>query len=579
MFFRIFNQPKIRSLNTAVIFIIVFCHIFMVNGCVTTSTVKYPRENIINSKNINKIEYIILNDGTKIDTKNKQILFIDTLNSIIIKNYELITENTNANYTDSIKTIKNINSKNKKATLVSSYGKNTVIQMKDILEFFIEKTETNTFNTTLFVTGVIAGVALTTILIKNATDNTDEPAVPPTPPPQPPPPPPPQSCPLIYSFDGEKYVFDSEPLSGVISEGMKRTDYTKLEKLKPSEGKFKILIKNQPGEKEMLDEIKMVSVSHSENTSVTTNAEGQFFTYKKIMKPESVTDENGKDITVFFKEKDDIRWQTQMTFDTSGRTVSDRHQLKFKFSKPEGAKRALIFANCGTAYWGSHMIKVFLDMKGDKVSEWYGSLFSSDKEMQKLLQYLVSEELFMMKVNLLEGDNYNTKTFIPGGGPLVYEDRVIRLPLEKVTGDHVEFILNPPAGFWNIDQIGIIYDYDMTGKDKIKEFDAVYAADQDGRNVLAKISNIDKDYYAMPDLGNYSNIEFGMPEGFDKSVNEIFLKTTGYYEIYTDKSKSEQTALIEDIMNTPGKIIEYSMALYKKDMKILSESINFRGNK
>ena len=268
-----------------------------------------------------------------------------------------------------------------------------------------------------------------------------------------------------------------------------------------------------------------------------------------------------------------------MTFDTSGRTVSDRHQLKFKFSKPEGAKRALIFANCGTAYWGSHMIKVFLDMKGDKVSEWYGSLFSSDKEMQKLLQYLVSEELFMMKVNLLEGDNYNTKTFIPGGGPLVYEDRVIRLPLEKVTGDHVEFILNPPAGFWNIDQIGIIYDYDMTGKDKIKEFDAVYAADQDGRNVLAKISNIDKDYYAMPDLGNYSNIEFGMPVGFDKSVNEIFLKTTGYYEIYTDKSKSEQTALIEDIMNTPGKIIEYSMALYKKDMKILSESINFRGNK
>ncbi|MEZ4690128.1 MAG: hypothetical protein R3A12_08065 [Ignavibacteria bacterium] len=40
-----------------------------------------------------------------------------------------------------------------------------------------------------------------------------------------------------------------------------------------------------------------------------------------------------------------------MAFDTSFSSGSERHKLKFRFPKPKGAGRALIFVNCGTAYW------------------------------------------------------------------------------------------------------------------------------------------------------------------------------------------------------------------------------------
>ncbi len=547
MLFRIYNQPKYRSLYTAITVILLACFIITINGCTTTKPVRYPRENLTQKSSTKKISYLILKDGEKVDTKNKKVMYADSIKSLFIMDYK------------------------------NPAGKNKIIPLNDVLECFVEKEEVDPFLSTLFVVGLIGTVALTTVLIKNATDNNDEPEAPPLPPPIPPPDP--TSCPLIYSFDGEKYVFDSEPLSGVISESLVRTDYSKLDFLKQSDGRFKLLVRNQPGEKEMIDEIKLVLVPYPKETYVTPNPEGEFFKYKKITRPVSVIDENGKDVSIFFNEKDNIRWQTLMPFDSLYSDGTERHSLKFRFPKPDGAENALLFVNCGTAYWGSEMIKVTLQLKGNKVNDWYGDLFHGDKEMQKLLQFLMREELFAMKVNLLEGKEYNTRAHISAGGPLVDEDKIVRLPLQKVTGDFVEFIINPPAAFWKIDQIGMIYDYEITGKDIIKEYDAVFAEDQDGTDIRNKINFIDKNYYAMPGYGNQSLVYFDVPPDFDSNKYDIFLKSTGYYEIYTDKTVSEQTALVDEILNTPGKIIEYSMLVYNQRMKTISQYMNYDGIK
>lgn len=578
MFFRIFNHPKCRSINFAIIFILLACFIMMINGCTTTTPVRYPKEKLTQKSSNKNISYLILKDGRKVDTKNKRVVYADSIKSLIIMDYDTVNSAKKFKLVQTNKpglydTVKTGNVKSSKPG-----GDNKIIPINDVLEFFVEKEEVDASLTTLFVIGLIGAVALTTIFIKNATDKKDNPQAPPLPPAIPPDTTNP-SCPLVYSFDGEKYVFDGEPLNGVISENLTRTDYTRLELLNKSEGKFKLLVKNQPEETEMIDELKLVMVPRDKYTYVTPNPEGDFFNYKKIIRPISVSDENGKDVSIFFNEKDNIRWQTLMPYDTSFRGSVQRHCLKFRFPKPEGADYALLFVNCGTAYWGSKMLKVMIQLKGNKVSDWYGNLFNGGKEMQKLLRFLWDEELFAMKVNLLEGGNYNTRTYIPAGGPLMDEDRIIRLPLEKVKGDYVEFILNPPAGFWKIDQIGIIYDYKLTDKENIKEYDAVFAEDQDGTDIRSKINNIDKNYYAMPVIGDHAFVFYDVPPDFDKSRYDIFLKSTGYYDIHTDKEKPEQTALVEEILTTPGKIIEYSMSVYNKRIKFISEELSYYGIK
>ena len=68
----------------------------------------------------------------------------------------------------------------------------------------------------------------------------------------------PQSCPFVYSYDGENYIFDAEPLGGAISEGLKKTDYSRLEHLKGVEGKYHLFLRNELEETQYTDAIKLL---------------------------------------------------------------------------------------------------------------------------------------------------------------------------------------------------------------------------------------------------------------------------------------------------------------------------------
>lgn len=561
MFFRLFNKPVNRPIVTVINLMVLFCFIISINACKTTETVKYQKEELKLNENL-KIISLVLKNGTKINTESKTVIYKENYNdslkvflimatdSIVGKEIRLRETSTPGVY-DTVKV--NYKKITKAETLES------VIPLNDVSEIYIEKEETNVVGTVLTVVGISLGLAIIIAVIAGTNKKDPEPTRQ-------------QCCPFIYSFNGEKYVFDGEPLGGAICEGLTRTDYSRLEELNPSNGKFKLLIRNEADEKQYLDEIKLMIVPHGKNTLVTPNPEGEFFNYTTIISPESVKDENGKDVSVFFKDKDNIKWQTQLPYNTEYKISAERHKLKFRFPKPEGAKNALLLVNCGTAQWGSNMIKEMLQLRGNKVDEWYQSVNTGGIEMFKLYQFMEREELYTLKVNLLEGSEYKSKTYIPAGGPLVDEDKIIRLPLENVTGKYVEFTLNPPAGYWKIDQIGIIYDYEIIEKDRIKEIEAAYAVDQDNKDFVNEIRNSDKAYYNMPEPGNTSNVYFDVPPEFDKTRNEIFLKTKGYYEVRVDREKKEQRAMIDDIMATPGKIIKYSMMLYNQKIKDITEN-------
>lgn len=528
MIFKAILSLRYKPTFKLITYLLVFSLMLTISGCTTTDTQRVRSDDLTY-----KIDYEIINvimkNGLVINLRGKSALYVKEFND----KKNLILYST----TDTVRVSED-------STRV--YSINNIIELSEVKEVTIEKSETNVGLTILATLGIIAAFIVILAIIAFATK---------------------ESCPFIYSFDGNKYVFDAEPYGGAVTEGLKKTDYSKLEYLKPVNGKYKLLVRNEADETQHTDEMKLLVIDHALNTEVTPDINGSMTVYEKIHTPISVTDENGNDVTSFLTLKDNLQWQSNLPSDSLSLGENLRHKLIFKFPRPKDAKTVKLFVNGGTAMWGGYMIKSMLELRGNKVDDWYENIDNKGTEYLKLYQFMEREELYTLKINVFKDDNWIEKGYINGGGPFLFEDRVIELNIENIPGDTLTIGLNPPLGFWKIDRVGVIYS--EFPKPEINELSVSYAEDQDGNDLVKSLSSSDGNYYDMPELDNCANIYFdALPQKKD-TKRTLYLKTNGYYDIHLKKDKPEQTELIEKIMNTPGLIVKYAMAEYLKKIKQL----------
>lgn len=535
MFFKFFTSNKYEWFFELVLYLVLFTFIITTNSCQTTKTEHVPKEALA-YKTDYEIVNVVMKNGLVINLRDKNATYLkeygNQKNVIVYNAFEPIP------YVQD--------------TAKIAYHQN-VIDLANALSITVERTEVDVALTILATLGIIAALALLAIVIIAATK---------------------ESCPFIYSFDGEKYVFDAEPYGGAITEGLRKTDYSRLENLKPVNEKYKLLMRNEADETQHTDEMKLLVIDHSLNSEVVPDLTGNMTLFDRICSPISVIDENGKGISAFFKDKDGVKWQTELPKDNAFMGKDLKHSLIFKFPKPRNAKSVKFLFNGGTALWGGYMIKEMLQLRGNKVDDWYQNINNGGIELLKLYQFMDREELYSLKVKVLENSNWVQRGYLAAGGPFIYEDRIVDLNIENVNDDTLSIQVNPPYGFWEIDQVGIIYD--ELQQSETKELNISSASDQDGKDISGLLSSRDGKYYDMPDTSCKATIYFDVPIQKENTKRSLFLKTTGYYDIHLKKDKPEQTELIAQILTTPGLILKYAMEQYVNKIKSLESSDNLQ---
>jgi hypothetical protein len=371
-----------------------------------------------------------------------------------------------------------------------------------------------------------------------------------------------ESCPFVYSFNGEDYVFDAEPLGGAICRGLSKTDYSRLDHLQPVEGKYHLLLRNEVEETQHLDEMKLVVIDHEMNTEIVPDLAGNMHTIAAPVAPLAAIDEKGADLTKFVQAQDEIFWQTHLPARPAFRPQNLRHELTFEFPKPAGVKSARLIVNLGTALWGSHMIREMLQLRGDKVDTWYEAVNRGGPELLELFQFIEREELYVLKLNVKEGDTWVQRGAIPGAGPLITEDKIVPLDLSGVSGDKLTLRLNPPMSFWTIDYLAVEYGGHPAAE--MKEITLAQAHDQQNNDVTALLQTKDDRAYVMSQVGDWAKISFDVHPQQPGTKRTIFLKTFGYYEIHLDKQQPQKSELIRQLSATPGMIVEYALDEYLK---------------
>jgi hypothetical protein len=206
------------------------------------------------------------------------------------------------------------------------------------------------------------------------------------------------------------------------------------------------------------------------------------------------------------------------------------------------------------------MIRKMLELRGDQLDDWYEDINRHGPQYEELYRFIMREELYYMKINIKNDDQWITGGVITGGGPLITEDRVIPIDLSEIKGDELTIRLDPPPGFWQIDYLAVDYGPQIT--DMSYQVPLRFAVNQSDVRSTDELLSKDNVYYQMPEVGDWCKTEFNAPEKPVGLKRSIFLETTGYYELHIDKTKPAEQALIKTLLETPGEIIRYSMKRY-----------------
>jgi hypothetical protein len=365
-----------------------------------------------------------------------------------------------------------------------------------------------------------------------------------------------ESCPFVYSFDGEQYVLDAEPYGGAVCPGLERVDWVGLDNLKPMDGRYRLLLANELEEVEHVDEVKLVVVDHPEGVVVVPELSGRMRTVALPRPPASARDGEGRDILPLLSSKDATFWVGRVEGRDPENDDDLKDELVVEFAKPAGARSAKLVANAWWTQWGTQAIKPILATQGRELGSFFDRIDSEGPTRFSVMRWFAREEMYNLQVRVETGTGWKTKALIFGGGPMIAKDKAYALDLSDVPGDTVRLKLTPAAGFWMIDRLAL--DFSEDAPVRVTELAAVSARDAAGRNVGAELASDDGAYFVIPKGAGPATLEFAVPTQAPGSARSFFVKAAGYYDLMLN-GDGERTLDLDEVMNNPGETIRLAL--------------------
>ena len=402
-------------------------------------------------------------------------------------------------------------------------GADYTINLAEVNRLWVARVETSRARTIGLVAGLAVGTIVTIAAVVVLTK---------------------QSCPFVYSWDGEKYAFDAEPYGGAITQGLERDDYSELEHLRPDHGTYRLLMTNEVDETQFTNLMELWVVDTPRDVRVVADESGTLHSIRRLQAPIAAIDRAGKDLLGWLRDKDQLIWETAAERKFDGAL---RDEITLTFPKPQDARSARLAVNAGTGLWGSYMIKKMVELRGRTAPAWLESLKPQSEGLNALHEWIAREDIYRLNVEVEEPDGWLTRGSVPPGGPLIVEDRVVQLDVSRVRGDKLRIRIRPPAGFWALNSFGVDYDQDRVPE--VVRIAPAYAKTGAGRDIRDDLVSSDNRYYPMPSNTDRAEIRFKAPPEKPGLKRTIFLHSRGWYQLHLNTSREPDVEALEGIFN------------------------------
>ncbi|MBA2683454.1 MAG: hypothetical protein H0U66_03055 [Gemmatimonadaceae bacterium] len=366
-----------------------------------------------------------------------------------------------------------------------------------------------------------------------------------------------QSCPFIYSWDGSRYVFDAEPYGGAITRGLERDDYSELSSLANDHGLYRLLVTNEVNETQYTNRLQLLVIDHEAGVAVKANEFGHFYGFTTLRAPTAAHDVDGHDLLPWLAATDHAVWEPVVP---PTRNHGARQEITLTFARPGAATSAYLVARVSTGLWGSQMIRQFSQLRGTALRDWYAAIDTNVAAAAALHQWNLREELYALKLFVEEPQGWVDRGVLPGGGPFLATDRVVKLDLRRVQGDSLRIRIRPPYGFWALNSFAIAYD--TAPGIRVREVEARVARTNTGADILPDLAASDERYYGMPSTADYATITFPAPALAAGKTRTVFVHARGFYRLHLDPVDAPDSVMLARFVKVPDAAATFAADRY-----------------
>jgi len=357
------------------------------------------------------------------------------------------------------------------------------------------------------------------------------------------------SCPFVYAYDGNGFLFSGEIFSGATQPGLERDDYMLLPGVSSSGGSYSIRLTNEVHEIQSVNLASLLVVDHPADLSVLIDKNGKVQTFRKPSVPLSAKNSSGEDLLAIIGKKDSLNYSGNV------QGKDGMEEIVMKFLKPRNSDSGRLLIRAKNSFWLDVLFTKFHMLFGEKYNTFAARQESAPAG--KLNKFLLDQNI-PLSAYIEKNGKWESAGYFNIAGPMAMRDDILPLNLEGINSDTVKIKLVTGFLFWEVDYAGM--DFSKIQNVKVSELPVRIALDKDSVDVRNLLQIKDNNYMVLKEVGDEVMLDFDGPSQ-QNTGRSIFLHTSGYYKILRDQTGPADKQALKTFRK-PNRFPEFSKETY-----------------
>jgi hypothetical protein len=298
-----------------------------------------------------------------------------------------------------------------------------------------------------------------------------------------------ESCPYVYSWNGERYVLEAEPFGVALGKGLELTTVHLLPSARVEKGVVRVRLTNERRETHYVNSLSLYAIDLGDATAAVMDGRGTAWPLRRAAAPIAAHDASGRSLLDAVARADGHMWECDASRLLPGSGYEDVVELTFAPPRPS-AEGTLVLTGVNTtlstAIYG-HLVRA----AGDPVT--IAHAIDSDPELiARLRDYLDDASL---KASVWNGRAWEPAGSFPPEANAVTFTRALRIRVPSGAGDTVHVRLTSMADVWKIDALAA--DWTQATPLPMKPMTLVRAVGPDGEDVSDALRGDDDRYTVL----------------------------------------------------------------------------------